>query len=173
MALKVAIFILALGLFLFMGMALLNVEAQREKVGVLEEQLAKLQGGPAGPAGGAGPGGKLVTFDGTTPALFEAANASSAQAVAVPGDPGGDLQLAVVTLTGVEGANGALVPLVSPAVLVQKGVAQEVRGGCSVEAPPTAAWVLSLQGAALQVQSRDCVGSRGGLRPLLKVTVFR
>jgi hypothetical protein len=175
MALKVAIFILALGLFLFMGMALLNVEAQREKVEVLTEGLAKLQAGGAGPgtAGAAASGGRLATFDGTTPVLFDAANASSSQAVAVPGDPGGDIQLAVVTVTGVEGANGALVPLSSPAVLVQKGVAQEVRGGCSVEAPPTAAWVLSLQGPALQVQSRDCVGSRGGLRPLLKVTVFR
>src|SRR5687768_6610351 len=125
MALKVAIFILALGLFLFMGMALLNVEAQREKVGVLAEELTKLQAGAAGQgtAGAAGTGGRLATFDGTTPVLFDATNASSPQALAVPGDPGGDIQLAVVTLTGVEGANGALVPLVSPAVLVQKGVA--------------------------------------------------
>ena len=56
-----------------------------------------------------------------------------------------------------------MVPLSAPAVLVQKGVAQEVRGGCSVDAPPTGAWLLSLQGAGLQVASRDCV-ARSGLR---------
>jgi hypothetical protein len=173
MVLKVAIFILALGLFLFMGMALLNVEAQRTQIGVLKEEIAKLQPGAspgvAGqPAAGAG---RVITFDGTAPALFDPANAATPQAVPIPGPPAGEIQLAVVTVTGVEGAGGVVVPLSAPAILVQKGVAQEVRGGCSVDAPPTGAWVLSLQGAGLQVASRDCV-ARTGLRPLLKVTLL-
>jgi hypothetical protein len=174
MVLKVAIFILALGLFLFMGMALLNVEAQRTQIAVLQEDMAKLQPG-AGPGAAGQPAAgasRVVTFDGTVEALFDAASGAAPQAVPIPGSPAGELQLAVVTVTGVEGAGGVVVPLSAPAVVVQKGVVREVRGGCSVDAPPTGAWLLSLQGAGLQVASRDCV-ARSGLRPLLKVTVFQ
>jgi hypothetical protein len=176
MVLKVAIFVLALGLFIFMGMALLNVEAQRSQIAILNEEMAKLNAGagPAAAPGAAAPAGvgRVLTFDATAPQLFEPANATTPQAVAIPGGGSADLQLAVVTLTGVEGANGVTVPLSAPAVVVQKGVAQEVRGGCSVDAPATGAWILTVQGPALQVQSRDCVG-RAGLRPLMKITVFQ
>jgi hypothetical protein len=177
MVLKGAIFLLALGLFVFMGMALLNVEAQRTQIAILNEQMAKLQPGPgaspaaAGPA--AGTAGRVITFDAAPPALFDGASASTPQAMPAPGSPAGEIQLAVVTLTGVEGANGVMVPLSAPAVLIQKGVSQEVRGGCSVDSPPTGAWVLSLQGASLQVASHDCAGARGGLRPHMKITVFQ
>lgn len=176
MALKIAILILALGLFVFMGMALLNVEAQRAQVAILGEQMARLQaaGGPASAPGASGGGsGRVATFDAVPPAFFDPANAATPQVIPVQPATGSgtDIQLAAVTLVGVEGASGVL-PLTSPAVLVQKGVAQEIRGGCSVDAPPTGAWVLSLQGAGLQVASRDCV-ARSGLRPRLKVTVFQ
>src|SRR6185436_12081673 len=165
MVLKVAIFVLALGLFVFMGMALLNVEAQRTQIAILNEEMTKLHPSPGAAAAPGAPAatgsGRVVTFDATAPALFEPANAHTPQAVPIPGGGAAELQLAVVTLTGVEGANGVTVPLTAPAVILQKGVAQEVRGGCSVDAPATGAWVLTVQGPALQVASRDCVGHAG------------
>lgn len=169
--LKVAILVLVLGLLVLMGMALLNTEAQRTQIALLEADVKKLQGGP-GSVESAG-GARAMTFDATTPALFEAANAATPQLVAVQPRTGSasEIQLAVVTLMGVEGAGGVVQP-VNQTLILQKGLVREVVGVCGAEAP-AGAWIFVLEGSSLKIASRDCPYTHGGLRPQLKLTIVQ
>ena len=74
-----------------------------------------------------------------------------------------------VIILAIEGEGTGVKPLLEPiAFTLQAGAPQAVHGLCP--GPETAAWIFTLEAAAVRVRSRECEYPVRGLRPRLRIS---
>jgi hypothetical protein len=194
--------VLGLALLAFSWISLLRVDNMahdmtvlRADVDGLKQQVAAMQGptaaatsppstplpdaGAAAPpprapaaAPATAPAAPAQTYE-ATPLGFFSSTSSQPQVVTLPLPPGTAPRGAQVVVVAVEGEGVAPVALPSPQprLTLQPGVPQSMFGLC--QGPEGAAWVFTLEGATVRIESRDCRYPVRGLRPRIRVTVLQ
>ncbi len=171
-----------IALLILVGMSFLRVNNLEYDVAVLAKEVARLKEAPPGSAAAAAtpaaaspvvppptpfpgftPPGPMTTVVAPTRGFLD--DGAEQQTVPLPMR----LARARVTILAIEGEGTGEKPLPEPiAFTLSAGVPQEVRGICA--GPETAAWVFTLEAAAVRVTSKGCEYPVRGLRPLLRIT---
>lgn len=182
---------LALALLVLSWMSLLRVDNMahdlaelRQDVDGLKQQLAAQPGGPPAvspaslglaqlPDGSAAEAPAAAeTYEAAPPGYFSQASVGPLS-VSLPlpkGTAPHDVQIVIVAVEG-EGVPAVALPSPQPTVTLQPGVPQAIAGLC--QGPEGAAWVFTLEGAAVRIESRGCTYPVRGLRPRLRAVVRR
>ena len=184
---------LGLALLVLSWMSLLRVDNMAHDVAVLRQEVNALKrqgtaplasGAPAMPPppaaapealppaaapGSPGPGAMYEA----TPSRFFSGSFSGPQSISLPLPAGTTLRGAQVVIVAIEGEGLAPVTLPSPqpSATLSPGVPQALAGLC--QGPEGAAWVFTLEGPTIHIESRGCHYPVRGLRPQLKISTIR
>ena len=176
---------LLLGLLILVGMSFLRINNLEYDVKILGGDVARLKAArpastavvpppaatpsPVAPPGAPVPAGvpsaavAMLPIEAFTRGFLD--EGAEQQVVPLPTR----LVRARVTILAIEGEGTGVKPLPEPiAFTLQAGAPQAVHGLC--QGPETAAWIFTLEAAAVRVTSRECEYPVRGLRPRLRIS---
>jgi hypothetical protein len=190
--------VLGLALLVLSWMSLLRVDNMAHDVAVLRQEVDALKqqrlshaagtadaptttvapqpGGLPPVAGNPAPTGSTAVPGAmyeATPARFFSASFAGPQSISLPLPAGTTLRGAQVVIVAIEGEGVApvVLPTPQPSATLQPGQPQPVAGLC--QGPEGAAWVFTLESAAIRIESRGCTYPVRGLRPQLRISTLR
>jgi hypothetical protein len=189
--------VLGLALLILSWMSLLRVDNMAHDVAVLRQDVDTLKqqmaahgaGNPAAPPATAPPFAAPLPAVSESPAAAPAAlpgpayeavpqrffssSFSGPQSIVLPLPQGTTFRAAQIVVVAVEGEGAAPVtlPAPQPSANLEPGTPQAMTGLC--QGPDGAAWVFTLEGNSIRLESRGCQYPVRGLRPHLRISVTR